>query len=165
MLIRPVTHADLSSVQLLNEHALPHVNSIPISDFEAFVEMSSLFVVVETDEEIVAFLIVLGPGQTYDSENYSYFSQHYSSFDYIDRIVVSADHQGKKIGTALYSYLEEQTKEQCICCEVNLKPPNPGSITFHTKMGFKEVGQQHSEEGKKWVSLMVKDLNKKYEKE
>lgn len=160
MLIRPVKYSDLSSIHSLNEQALPHVNSIPISDFEAFMEISSFFLVVEIDNEVAAFLIVLGPGKTYDSENYRYFSAQFQSFDYVDRIVVTKKHQGKKIGSKLYAYLMELSDEERVTCEVNLKPPNPGSITFHQKLGFKEVAQQSSEGGKKWVSLMVKNLNK-----
>lgn len=154
MNIRKIEIADLKEIKALNESVLPHVNSIPISDFEEFMDMASFFVVVEINKEIVAFLIVLGPGQSYESENYQFFSKTYQSFDYVDRIVVSTKFQGIGIGKKLYQYLEKHTAEDRITCEVNLNPPNPGSILFHQKMGFKEVGQQHSEGGKKWVSLM-----------
>lgn len=154
MIIRTVRANDLERVKSLNESVLPHVNSITISDFEHFLKISSFFVVVEIEKEIAAFLIVLGPGQVYDSENYAFFSENYDSFDYVDRIVVAKEYQGNGIGKALYRYLIEKSMEQRITCEVNLNPPNPGSILFHQKMGFKEVDQQHSEGGKKWVSLM-----------
>ena len=39
--------------------------------------------------------------------------------------------------------------------EVNLELPNPGSLAFHGKLGFAEVGQLVADEGK-LVSLMVK---------
>ena len=45
-----------------------------------------------------------------------------------------------------------------LTCEVNLKPPNPGSIVFHQQLGFAEVDQQETEQGAKRVSLMVKTL-------
>ncbi len=154
MIIRSDRANDLERVKSLNESVLPHVNSITISDFEHFLKISSFFVVVEIENEIAAFLIVLGPGQVYDSENYAFFSENYDSFDYVDRIVVAKEYQGNGIGKALYRYLIEKSMEQRITCEVNLNPPNPDSILFHKKLGFKEVGQQHSEGGKKWVSLM-----------
>lgn len=66
-------------------------------------------------------------------------SQHYQSFDYVDRIVVAEEHQGKKIGSKLYAYLMEHSDEERVTCEVNLKPPNPGSITFHQKLGLKKL--------------------------
>jgi len=154
MLIRSVKSSDLENVKILNESVLPHVNSILINDFEAFMKISSYFVVAEIDGNLAAFLIVLGPGQNYESENYRYFSKNYLSFDYVDRIVVAEHFRGKGIGKALYEYLIANSFEERITCEVNLKPPNPVSILFHEKMGFKEVGQQFSENGKKWVSLM-----------
>ena len=39
--------------------------------------------------------------------------------------------------------------------EINLEPPNPGSLALHGKLGFAEVGQLVADEGK-LVSLMVK---------
>ena len=44
-------------------------------------------------------------------------------------------------------------------CEVNLRPPNPGSMAFHRAMGFDEVGTQNTEGGSKTVSLLVKRLD------
>ena len=42
-----------------------------------------------------------------------------------------------------------------LTCEVNLKPPNDGSILFHEKYGFEQVGTQETDGGEKEVSLMV----------
>ena len=41
--------------------------------------------------------------------------------------------------------------------EVNLDPPNPGSILFHEKMGFRELAQQIVGDGEKLVSLMSRE--------
>lgn len=157
MILRPVNREDLEALRVLNESVLPHVNSIPISDFEDFMLISSYFIVAEIDDEIAAFLIVLGPGQNYQSENYIYYENHYSSFDYVDRIVVGNKFQGNGIGKALYEYLIDQSKEERITCEVNLDPPNPGSILFHEKMGFRELAQQIVGDGEKLVSLMSRE--------
>ncbi|GAB5409440.1 MAG: hypothetical protein BalsKO_18050 [Balneolaceae bacterium] len=158
MLIRPAKIQDLAQIHSLNDSVLPHVNSIPISDLEEFMKIGSYFIVIEKQNGIAGFMIVLGPGQKYDSENYSYFSTHYKSFDYVDRIVIGEAFRGKGLGTTLYEYLFEVSKEEIISCEVNIKPPNPKSIQFHQMLGFEEVEQQYSEGGKKWVSLMVKNL-------
>ena len=137
---------------------MPHVNSIPVSDFENFLEISSFFLVIEEEGSISGFMIVLGPGQKYESENYRYFSEHYESFNYVDRIVIGESFRGKGLGSQLYEYLFGQSNEERITCEVNIKPPNPKSIQFHQMLGFEEVGQQYSEGGKKYVSLMAKSL-------
>ena len=158
MLIRSVTQADLEEIRILNELVLPHVNSIPIYDLEKFMEISSFFLVMENRGEIAGFVIVLGPGQTYQSENYAYFSKNYTSFDYVDRIVIGEEFRGKGLGSILYNHLFEASGEERITCEVNIKPPNPKSIQFHQMLGFEEVEQQYSAGGKKWVSLMVREL-------
>lgn len=158
MFIRPVKHSDLTSIHALNESVLPHVNSISISDFEEFMTISSFFLVIEEVEEIAGFVIVIGPDQSYDSENYEYYTNHYSSFDYVDRIVIGEKFRGKGLGSKLYNHLFDVSEEERITCEVNIKPPNPKSIQFHQMLGFEEVEQQYSEGGKKWVSLMVREL-------
>lgn len=158
MKIQSVQHYDLEVIHNLNESVLPHVNSIPISDFEEFMEISSFFLVIEEEGEVAGFIIVIGPDQSYDSENYSYFSANYNSFDYVDRIVIGEKFRGKGFGSKLYQYLFEQSKEKRITCEVNIKPPNPKSIQFHQMLGFEEVDQHFSEGGKKYVSLMVRKL-------
>lgn len=159
MIIRPVKNFDLEQVHALNESVLPHVNSIPISDFEEFMRISSFFLVIEEKGVIAGFIIVLGPAQSYESENYTYFSNSYTSFDYVDRIVIGEEFRGNGFGSKLYQHLFTVSKEKRITCEVNIKPPNPKSIQFHQMFGFGEVEQQYSEGGKKWVSLMVKELS------
>ncbi len=157
MLLRPVRTSYLVQIRRLNESAIPHVNSIPLSDFEEFIRVASFFVVIEIENMIAAFLIVLGAGQNYESENYRYFSSKYKSFDYVDRIVVGDQFQGIGVGKALYQYLIDNSKEERITCEVNIEPPNPGSIQFHKSMDFIEVAQQNTEAGKKRVSLMSRE--------
>lgn len=156
-MIRNAHNSDLKSIHSLNESVLPHVNSIPISDFEEFMEISSFFLVIEKEGEVAGFMIVLGPAQNYDSENYQYFSSNFGSFDYVDRIVIGEAFRGKGLGAELYQYLFENTQEKRVCCEVNIKPPNPKSIQFHQMLGFEEVDQHFSEGGKKFVSLMVRN--------
>lgn len=154
MLIRPANLEDLETIHKLNESVLPHVNSISRVDFEEFLKVSSFFVVIEVNEKIVAFMIVLGPGKTYKSENYQFYCNKYQSFDYVDRIVVDIKSQRYGCGRALYEYLKEHSYEERITCEVNLNPPNPVSQEFHKVMGFSEVGKLNTKCGK-LVSLLV----------
>ena len=158
MNIRAVDTSDLPKIFVFNEEAVPHVNSIPISDFEQFIRMSSFFLVIEEEGELAGFMIVLSHGEKYDSDNYKYFSSAYSSFDYVDRIVIGESYRGKGFGTQLYEYLCKNTPQERITCEVNIQPPNPKSIQFHQILGFNEVAQQYSDKGKKYVSLMVREI-------
>lgn len=158
MNIRPAKLTDLPKIAELNESELPHVNSIPISAFEEFLIISSFFLVIEKKGEIAGFIIVLSPGEAYESENYTYFKNVYSSFDYVDRIVIGDEFRGKGYGSKLYEYLFEKSTQERVTCEVNIQPPNPKSIQFHQMLGFIEVDQQYSDNGKKYVSLMVREF-------
>ena len=85
------------------------------------------------------------------SPNFDWFAARYSDFAYIDRVVVAASAHGKGLGKALYAHLFEQAKAagfQRIVCEVNLDPPNPGSLAFHERMGFSAVGEARLDNGK-----------------
>ena len=41
-------------------------------------------------------------------------------------------------------------------CEVNIRPPNDGSMHFHERLGFRQVASQEIDGGKKEVALMEK---------
>ena len=45
-----------------------------------------------------------------------------------------------------------------LLCEVNVKPRNEGSLRFHHRLGFREVGQQDTEGGAKRVSMLAKPI-------
>ena len=156
MNIRTVKASDIPKIHSINESAVPHVNSISIEEFESFLPKSSFFLVIEDEaKNLAGFMIVLGPGQVYDSENYRYFSEHYERFDYVDRIVIAEGFRGRGFGTALYDFLTKHSIQPRITCEVNIDPPNRESLQFHGRLGFKEVAEQESENGKKWVRLLV----------
>ena len=76
---------------------------------------------------------------------------------YVDRIVIDPSFQNKGLGLDFYDDLKIfcQGYAPIITCEVNLKPKNDGSLIFHKKYGFEQVGIQETEGGKKEVSLMV----------
>ena len=42
-------------------------------------------------------------------------------------------------------------------CEVNVRPRNDVSLDFHASLGFREVGQQDTDGGKR-VSLLALDV-------
>ena len=89
--------------------------------------------------------------------NYKWFEQKYSQFIYVDRIVIDPSFQSRGLGRAFYDDLKifSQLYTPIITCEVNLKPKNEGSLLFHRKYGFEQMGTQKTEGGKKEVSLMV----------
>ena len=59
---------------------------------------------------------------------------------------VDANYQNRGLGALLYQTVEQRMlnsgEHSLLCCEVNLEPPNPGSLRFHKRIGFTEVGQR-----------------------
>lgn len=158
MAIRLAQHSDLPKILELNEKALPHVSKVKLSDMERFLQQADPFLVVEQDNELAGFMIILQQGIDYSSLNYAFFNNNYSDFDYVDRIVIAEPFRGQKLGTALYKHLIENTDKSYVTCEVNIKPPNPDSMAFHLGLGFTQVAEQVTEKGKKSVAMLVKRL-------
>ena len=162
MQIRAAESADYAAVLAMNEDALPHVSSLTEPEFSVLAGQCFYFGVALVDGAVAGSLMALRPGEDYRSLNYRWFSDRYASFVYIDRIVVAPQFNGLGIGRALYADVERAALlpgktgvAPILTCEVNLNPPNPGSVVFHKKLGFAEVGQLVADEGK-LVSLMVK---------
>ena len=91
-----------------------------------------------------AFVVAFDQDADYDSPNFLWFRDRYERFAYVDRIVVADSAHGKGLGRALYERLFEAAKAEgypCLMAEVNTNPPNPGSLSFHARMGFETVGE------------------------
>ncbi len=156
--IRASRKTDLETVSILNEGAVPNVNSVSVETLERFMQQAAYFRVVEIGKDVVAFLVGFAPGAEYDSENYRWFCRRYPEFMYIDRIAVAPEHRGRGLALGLYRDIEQYSDAPLLACEVNLRPPNPRSLEFHRRFGFHQVGRQETERGAKTVSLMVKSL-------
>jgi len=110
------------------------------------------------DNNIAGFLLTIREGETYENKNYAWFSKRYERFVYIDRVVVSKEFSGRKVGSKLYGLLFDyavNTGLSVLACEYNIEPPNEVSKAFHQRMGFKEVGIQRVANGSKLVSMQV----------
>ena len=156
--IKPACVADYASVLALNESVLPHVNSIGVAELTALAEQAFAFDLVWSEHIVAGFMLTLPEGANYQSLNYRWFSERYPQFLYVDRIVVSDAFVRQGVGALLYDRLEKLAPETSpmLACEVNLRPANPGSLAFHKRVGFHEVGQQETGNGEKRVSLMIK---------
>jgi uncharacterized protein len=90
------------------------------------------------------FLISFDQDADYDSVNFAWFKTRYDRFVYVDRIIVASHARGQGLARAFYAALFDAARQgghTRIVCEVNLDPPNPGSVAFHAQLGFVEVGQ------------------------
>jgi predicted GNAT superfamily acetyltransferase len=157
VLIRDATEGDLSLIHEINEAGAPGVHPEPAEQLSAIMRESCIALVAEIHEVVAGFCLVLPPRAQYRSVNYEWFSAHYDDFIYLDRVAVAADHRGHGIGSRLYAEVERRTRAAWFTLEVNLRPRNDGSLRFHARMGFVEVGQQETDYGAR-VSLMAKRL-------
>ena len=152
--------SDIDAALELNNLNAPAVGEIDRTQLEFLIEHSLYSFAIGADM-LHAFCITFAPGAPYTSVNYQWFSQNYSEFVYLDRIVVSEKMRNNSLGAKLYAAVEQRMiKDRCapiLTCEVNLNPPNLGSIRFHNRIGFREVGQQDSKPGLT-VSLLAKNL-------
>lgn len=151
---------DYEQIRRINQNAVPHVSSMSLEELGRLARQCFYIGVAWAGSECAGFLMALRPGQDYRSLNYRWFTEHYENFVYIDRIAIAPEFQGRGMGRTLYADVERVARDVApiLTCEVNLVPSNPGSIAFHTRLGFAEVGQLDSEDGAKRVSLMVKPI-------
>jgi predicted GNAT superfamily acetyltransferase len=157
VIIRDMTAADLSSIHAINEAGAPGVHGESPEQLAAITRECCIAIVAEVDGVVAAFCQVLPPRADYQSTSYRWFSMRYDDFVYLDRVAVAADHRGRGIGSRLYEEVERRTRAVWVTLEVNLRPRNDGSLRFHARKGFVEVGQQETDYGA-LVSLMAKRL-------
>ena len=154
--------SDFSEILSLNQKAMPAVSFMDEESLNYFHNVSEYFKLIKRGKEnkIYGFLIGLTDKLNYKSENYLWFSKRYSSFMYVDRIVIQKDSLGLGLGTMLYNDLIDYSKNKFknIICEYNIKPMNLISKKFHEKFGFKRVGNQKTEGGTKEVLMMEYSL-------
>lgn len=157
IVIRPIEPADFDEVLAINEANVPEVSALDLGRLRFLVDESAFGLVVDVDGVIAGFCLVLGPGSRYDSVNYRWFMDRFDDAMYLDRVAFADDFQGRGLGTALYSEVHDRVSAidgiARWTLEVNLDPPNDGSLAFHAARGFTEVGQQHTPYGIT-VSLM-----------
>ena len=161
--IREVAPDELQSVLELNESSVPHVNSLSIGEMRELHGQAAYFRIAAAEgaAPVAAFLIGLTPDARYGSPNFLWFRRTYPAFAYIDRIVVVEEARRHGLASALYADFERHfaSRFPILACEVNLRPSNPASMKFHLRHGFRQVGSQTVDEGKKEVAMMIKTLS------
>jgi predicted GNAT superfamily acetyltransferase len=159
MQIIQIDENDFDAVLALNTESVPHVSLIGRDELQWFANNADCVRVAKIDDRLAGFLIGLRPGTEYASPNYRWFCDNYDDFAYVDRVAVAAWARRKGIAESLYTVFEQsQPDAPVMTCEVNIRPANDGSMRFHERMGFRRVGSQESDEGKKEVAFLEKTL-------
>ena len=140
--------SDIDAMWAINEQGLPGTGKVSKEGIAKLLGFSSLSVGAYDQGELLGFVICLPPKTGYGSLNYAWFNEHFDSFVYVDRIAVSEEHRNNGVGSALYNHVVSYSKQHIVpvAAEVNREPPNPGSMRFHHRFGFEEVGVLHHAE-------------------
>jgi hypothetical protein len=159
-IVRNIKDADLPRVLEINNANTPGVSELTISDLETDIKNCLHALAIDNQHgEVCAFCITFAPDAPDAGVNHQWFAERHKSFVYLDRIAIDSNHQNRGLGALLYQTVEQRmlnsTEYLLLCCEVNLEPPNPGSMRFHKRIGFTEVGQQSPQQGYV-VSLLQK---------
>jgi predicted GNAT superfamily acetyltransferase len=161
IILRDAVPADFECILALNDVEVLQTSAMDFEKLSQLAALSAYHKVALVDDKIAAFLLAMRENSVYQSENYRWFSARFPQFIYVDRIVVSAEFLGLKIGSLLYSDLFDFARAHAIAmvtCEYNIQPPNLASKKFHDKFGFKEVDTQWVANGSKQVSLQVAEI-------
>lgn len=160
--LRVMRDSDLPAVVALNAAASPAVTALNEEEMKALRDWCDVaLVALNREGQVIAFLLSLGTGQPYESENYQWFEQRGVRHQYIDRIVVAPSARGTGVGQAMYESVFERARERGaneVTAEVNLDPPNPRSMAFHEGLGFRQVGEQSTKGGTVQVALVSRSV-------
>ena len=161
IILRDVAYRDLEVIHRINQANLPHVGSVSLTHMQYLFDRATYFREATSGDDIAGFLIAFDKSSEYKCLNYLWFKKHCENFIYIDRIIIASPFRRRGVALALYKNLEELACERqvpILACEYNLRPQNETSRIFHQQYGFREVGRQETESGKKTVSLQIKQL-------
>lgn len=159
--LRPLTGADHDAVLALNADEVPRLGPLDAERLRWLLVRCDVALVAVVDGQVAGVVLAVARGSDYDSPNYRYFEARGSDHLYVDRIAVAPAHRRRGIADRLSDAVEHRavtTGRTEVTCEVNVRPANPGSLAFHRRRGFVEVGQQDT--GDLRVALLVKPVGR-----
>jgi uncharacterized protein len=152
-MIRAVQSDDLPTILALNNAHAVEVNPLTAEALGALVAVAAYARVVDGGH---GFLIALSERPPIQGPNHAWFAARYPAFLYIDRVVVAPEARGRGHARALYDDLAAIAAGRPLCCEVNIAPPNPGSLAFHDRMGFAPCGDADDPRNGKRVRYLIR---------
>ena len=151
-IVRNIVSADVTRVLEINNANTPGVSELTMSELETDIENCLHALAIDNEHgEVCAFCITFAPDAPHAGANHQWFAERFESFVYLDRIAIDSTHQNLGLGALLYQTVEQRmlnsAEHSLLCCEVNLEPPNPGSLRFHKRIGFTECGVESTAPG------------------
>lgn len=158
--VRDAGEGDEDFILSLNAACVPAVGEMPRDKYRLLLGWSYRVLIVEAGGSPAGFMILVRPGSAYPSDNYGWFESAFVRHLYVDRIAVSAAARGTGAGRALYEAafrLAQELGEERVTAEVNEDPPNPESMAFHARLGFRQLESRMSGSGKR-VAMLERPL-------
>lgn len=151
--VRPLRSSDVAQVLRINAASRPAVAELDRPEIARLLALPNQHLVALNGESrIVAYALAFSRDAAYDGEEFLVFRSAISEpFVYVDQVAVLQEARGSGVGRALYEELQHAAAQQgayVLCCEINVTPPNPESMAFHTKMGFEIVGTLAARDGR-----------------
>lgn len=159
MELRALEDRDIPAIWIINQQGLPGTGDVSQDEISSLLGFATYSVGYFLKEELLGFVICMPPRTGYGSLNYAWFNERYEAFVYVDRIAVSQNYRNKNIGTQLYNHVVDfaSLDDVPVAAEVSLKPPNPGSMRFHSRFAFNEVGVLHHNNKSVTMLMRAKD--------
>lgn len=161
MIIRAYDPSDLPELYVINQAGVPGVGDETETSLGKWLGLYDARVAVDDSGKLLGFINLLPPGtMEYTSANLRWLEAWGDDFIYVDRIAVAETARGQRIGEALYAaaFAAYAGTRSWITCEVNLRPPNPGSLRFHDRLGFREIGRRSYADDTKEVIYLARPL-------
>ncbi len=158
--LRPATSGDAAAIVALNAAVEAVTSPMDEADFAALLAVSGLCTVVARGDDVLGFILAMEQGAAYANGNFQWFSDRLNRFIYIDRVVIADGARGMGLGGMLYDHLADDAHRKgalVLAAEMDLVPANHGSLHFHGRRGFKQLGTRTLPSGKV-VSMQVLGL-------
>jgi predicted GNAT superfamily acetyltransferase len=153
---------DVDAVVRINAGAQPHVAPLDRAELERLAAAGARIHVGERPiGRAVAYLVAFPASAPYEGEEFRWFRHRLGAgFWYVDQIAIDAAERRSGLGRELYARIADEAwaaGARELCCEINLRPANPDSLTFHRRLGFDPVGELEVEDGRR-VVLLIRSL-------
>lgn len=155
---------DLEAVRRLNAANEPDVGPLDDTRIELFTAAAEAFWVAVDHGAVVGLFVGLLAGHDYDSPNYRWFSRRWEAFAYVDRIALAPGARGSGLADGVYDRWEEVGRRagaHVLCAEVNVQPPNPRSMAFHSRRGLVPVAEVAPYGDEQRVAMLEKPLQQR----
>lgn len=157
MSVQPITQAVMDALHALNNEHAQALSFTTLNGFRARIESAYFSAHIQSR----GFMIAYDHRAKITGENFDFLASEFDAFTYVDRIVVDSRAQGMGYGRELYDALFRRARQdghsRCLC-EINIDPPNPGSVAFHATLGFDPIFEPRRLSNGKTVQYFEKRL-------